>query len=99
MQDPPSIAWLLLALTCLVGCLALIPGVRRGWRWGRTDTSIPMTGVGAAAWVAALGLMTAAAFGFLSFAAIFLALPMLVIAAAHDSWRERRARKKSGGRR
>ena len=48
MQDPPSIAWLLLALTCLVGCLALIPGVRRGWRWGRTDTSIPMTGVGAA---------------------------------------------------
>lgn len=90
MPPPTSIAWLLLVLTGLVTCLALIPRVRRTWRWGRTHTSIPMTAFGAAVVVGTLGLLTVTTFGLLPAPVIFLSLPLLLVGALHDSWRHRR---------
>lgn len=99
MQDYPSIAWLLLALTCLVAGMSLIPSVRRRWHWGRTGTSVPMSAVGVVAGVMTLGLLTAAAFEFVPFFAIFLSIPMLAVAGLYDSWRHSRADRRTGERR
>lgn len=98
MGSPPSIAWLLLVITCVVACLGLNPKVRRDWRWGRTATSIPMSTFGAVTWMAALAFLTASAFGAFPIEAIFLPLPVLLCAALHDSWRDSRAKKAAGRR-
>jgi len=98
MGKHPSIAWVLLAITCLVAVLGLNPRIRRQWRWGRTRTSIPMSTFGAAVVIGALGILTVTVFGLLPFPFIFLPLPLLLIGALYDSWRDNRTkRKKSGG--
>jgi len=56
-----------------------------------------MSAVGIAAWIAAMSLLTAAAFGILPFFTIFLPIPLLLPAALYDSWREQRDKGKRKG--
>mgnify|MGYP006919529324 CR=1 FL=1 len=96
MKDYPSIAWLLLALTCLFTYLGLNPRTRRNLRWGRTKTSYPMSTVGVIVSIATFVALTAAAFGFLPFFTIFLSIPALLIGALYDSWRNKRDKEGKG---
>lgn len=96
-NEVPSVAWLLLALACVATLLGAKPEVRRQWRWGRTATSIPMSGAGAVVAIGTLWWLTAAAFGLLPFWAIFLALPLLLVGAMGDAWRAGRARRRDPG--
>ncbi len=95
MRGYPSIVWVLLAITGLVVALGLIPRVRRQWRWGRTHTSVPMSAFGVVVAVATVGMLTAAAFGVLPFLAIFLAIPLLLVGALYDSWRDGRTKRRN----
>ena len=95
MQGYPPIAWLLLALTCVIAYLGLNPRTRRALRWGRTATSYPMSVVGAVVVIVTFVVLTATAFGFLPFLTLFLSLPLLLVGAMHDSWRHRRAQRRN----
>lgn len=95
MSKPPAIAWLLLALTCLVAVLGLNPRIRHKWHWGRTQTSIPMSTFGAVIGIGALAMLTVTAFGLLPFYFIFLSLLLVLVGALYDSWLDRRAKRRN----
>jgi len=99
MGGHPSIAWVLLAITCLVAVSMLNPRIRRQWHWGRTRTRVSTSTFGSLAFLGALGMTTATAFGLLPFPFIFLSLPLMLVGALYDSWRDNQAtrKKKSGG--
>ena len=98
MQNYPSIAWVLLAITCFVTAFGLNPRIRRKWRWGRTSTSIPMSLFGACIGIGVLWMMSATAFGFLPFFSIFLAIPLLLVGALYDSWRNSHSKRRQAKR-
>ncbi len=84
--SPPSIAWLLAVLTVVVMCALFAPSRSKNRYWGRTHTRIPMSAVGAWAFVTVMLLFTVSAFGFLPLWTIFLGIPILLVAALYDSW-------------
>lgn len=91
-QDYPFIAWLLLALTCVIGYFVLNHRTRRTLRWGRTSTSYPMSVAGAVVVMGTFGVLTATAFGVLPFLALLVSIPLLLAGALYDAWRNSRAK-------
>jgi antitoxin component YwqK of YwqJK toxin-antitoxin module len=97
-KTDPSIAWLLLILTCIVMYAVLSPRRRAGLRWGRGQTGFPMSKAGAYACVSVFLLMTAGAFGLAPFWSIFASVPLLACAGACDSYLHSRKTGRHGSR-
>jgi len=82
-----GMGWLFTALAAVLACVWAAPGGRRTFRWGRTASSVPMSGLGVAAWIGAFLLAAAASFGLLPLAVIFGIVPALAVAGCIDSHR------------
>jgi len=76
----------------------LNPRTRRDWHWGRTQTRIPMSAAGQGAVIGVLLLISAAIFGLLPLAMIFLAVPLLACAGVYDSYRHHRQMRQQRGK-
>ena len=87
-----GMGWLFLVLALLLAGMASRPRLRRSLTWGRSGSRLPMSAFGLGAWIVAFLVISAAAFGLLPFAIIFLVVPFLAIAGMIDSHRHRRKR-------
>ena len=93
-KDSNVIGFIFLGLAVITTLVALHPGWKGGFRWGRTATAVPMSALGLCAWVVAFLLISAAGFGWLPLLTIFGVPPLLAAAGLYDS--HRASRKPSG---